>query len=119
MMVVADTPMESTRRAPLLQRWAHTPAEQLPEAHALPQAPQWLELVARLTSQPSAGLPLQSAKPALQLPTRHAPATQAATALAGAQTVPQAPQLLTVVWVFTSQPSAAERLQSAKPEAQT
>ncbi len=66
-----------------------------------------------LVSQPLAGLPSQSPKPALQLATVHAPAAQPATPLAAAQPRPQAPQCDTVVRTSVSQPLAALPSQSA------
>lgn len=91
------------------------PVQVTPEEHAVPHAPQLVELVRMFTSHPSEATPLQSAKPVLHEATRHAPDTHAGTPLATEQVVPQAPQLVTVVAVLTSQPSAATPLQSAKP----
>jgi hypothetical protein len=80
-----------------------------------PQAPQFVLLVWVLTSQPSAGLLLQSAKPVLQV-NPHAPLVQVAVALAGAgHALLHAPQWLGVERVSTSQPSAGLLLQSPKP----
>src|SRR5262249_2790788 len=86
--------------------------------HVVPQAPQFEMLVWRFTSQPSAAIPLQLAKPGLQLATAQLPATQLAVALGTEQTSPQAPQFVTLVSIFVSQPSAALLLQSAKPLSQ-
>ncbi len=87
-------------------------------AQARPQAPQSERLVRVSTSQPLAGLPSQSAKPALQEATRQAPATQAGVALAGRHTLPQAPQLVALVVTLVSQPLPRAPSQSAKPDAQ-
>src|SRR5437868_5001145 len=74
----------------------HWPLTQLsPLEQAWPQAPQ-LPGVLRAVSQPSAGLLLQSPKPARQTKP-HAPPLHTAIALTGGvQTPPQAPQLLMV-----------------------
>lgn len=75
-------------------------------------------LVLVLISQPSVGTLLQSAKAPLQLPTAHAPAWHAAVAFGSEHALPHPPQWLTLVLVFTSQPSEATRLQSALGAAQ-
>jgi len=72
--------------------------------HLVPQALQLLISVLRLTSQPLAGLPSQSLKPALHAPMAQVPLLQVAAALANAHLVPQALQLLTSVLRLTSQP---------------
>jgi hypothetical protein len=82
-----------------------------------PHAPQCATLDASATSQPLAALPSQSPKPALHEATRHAPAAQAPTPLAGAQARLHAPQCVDELAVFTSQPLAALPSQSAKPAA--
>lgn len=67
-----------------------------------------------LVSQPFAALPSQLAKPALHEATPHAPAEQPAVPFSTAgQTLPQAPQLVTLDAVLVSQPSAPP-LQSLK-----
>ncbi len=76
-------------------------------AQSVPQAPQFVALVWRLTSQPSVGSRLQSAKPAVQLPTPHVPATHAAVALGSEHTRPQPPQFRASVCTFASQPLAS------------
>ena len=81
----------------------------------MPQPPQCAVVLRVSTSQPSAALPLQSAKPVLQLATRHTPASHAATPLGASQRVPQLPQRVTVVRVSVSQPLVASPSQSAKP----
>src|SRR5439155_14713177 len=62
----------------LHEAMVHAPAAQEPVAwaglHTAPQAPQLVASAAMLVSQPSAALPLQSAKPALQLAMPQAPA---------------------------------------------
>jgi hypothetical protein len=117
----ATTPLQFAKPGSQLAT-AHDPATQaaVPFAalHVLPQAPQLLTLVCVFTSQPSAGFPLQSAKPGLQAATTHAPAEQPAVPFAIEQTFPQPPQWLALVCVFTSQPSAGLPLQFAKPALQ-
>ena len=72
-----------------------------------------------LTSQPLAGLPSQSAKPAAQAPIAQAPIAQVGVALAKAQRMPQPPQLaMSAARTATSQPLAGMPSQSAKPGAQ-
>jgi hypothetical protein len=83
--------------------------------HAWPQAPQFVELVATLVSQPSAATPLQSAKPWEQATMRQVVMAQPDVALAKEHTSPQAPQLLGSFWRLASQPSIGFVLQSAKP----
>src|SRR6266567_4308955 len=73
----------------------------------LPQAPQLFTLTWRLVSQPSLALPLQLAKPALQEATLQTLFEHAAVPLAALQTLPQAPQLLTLLVRLVSQPSLA------------
>jgi hypothetical protein len=76
---------------------------------AWPQAPQFAMLVVTLTSQPSPLLLLQSRKSALQVK-EHAAARQAALALATSrQVVPQAPQFVASVAVFTQAEPQAVR----------
>jgi hypothetical protein len=87
-------------------------------AHTLPQSPQDEVVVFRSTSQPSAGLPLQSPKPALQRSTVQVPAVHAAVAFPTRQALPQPPQLPTLDPRFTSQPLEATPSQSAKPALQ-
>ena len=71
--------------------------------HAFAQVPQWVASFLRLTSQPFATFPSQSAKFAAQL-IWHAPAVQDAVPLLVLQAAEQAPQLPTLVLVFVSQP---------------
>lgn len=97
----------------------HAPPEQTwPAAQAVPQLPQCAPSVAVLTSQPSAGSRLQSAYPAAQAVSTHAPAVQAVVACGSAQARPQAPQWAALVAVGISQPLAADPSQSPKPAAQ-
>jgi hypothetical protein len=94
----------------------HVPDEQLwPAAHTTPQPPQFVLLVFVLVSQPSLAIALQSAKPALQLATRHVPVAHPGVPLGIEHTLPHAPQLAGFVCVLTSQPLAALMSQSAKP----
>jgi hypothetical protein len=83
--------------------------------HAVPQAPQLVALV-RGASQPSPGSPLQSPKPAAQLATPQTPPTQFGVPPAAEQTLPQAPQLVTLL-SDVSQPLLAMPSQSAYPAA--
>jgi hypothetical protein len=87
-------------------------------AQARLHAPQWVEELAVFTSQPLAALPSQSAKPAAHDATTHRPPAQALVALARAQRVPQAPQLVALVLSEVSQPLAALPSQSPKPASQ-
>lgn len=84
-------------------------------AQTLPQLPQLVTLVARFTSQPSAGFPLQSAKPWLHEAMAQAPLEHLAVAFARLQTVPQAPQFCVLFRMLISHPSAAMPLQSSNP----
>ena len=81
--------------------------------HAAPHAPQFDTFVASCTSQPSAGLPLQSAYPALHAATTQDPFEHPGVALGVEQTVPQPPQFAGLLLRFTSQPSAELPLQLA------
>src|SRR5258708_3611007 len=72
-----------------------------PVVHLMLQPPQLLTSLFELTSQPSAGLLLQSLKPELQDWMAQAPDRQAAVSLLVVQTWPQAPQLLVSVASFT------------------
>jgi hypothetical protein len=77
--------------------------------------PQCAASFARFTSQPSAGLPLQSAKPGLHAAMPQPPELHAPTAFAGLHARPQPPQFAADVDTLVSQPSVALLLQSAKP----
>jgi hypothetical protein len=92
-------------------------AQTVPAPHACPHVPQLALLLFALTSQPSALLPLQSRKPAVQAPIAQCIAVQAAPALAKLHALPHAPQLVTEV-IAVSQPLAGLPSQSAKPAAQ-
>src|SRR5579871_1300312 len=63
----------------------HTPPAHagvaLGTTHTLPQLPQWFGSPLVLVSQPSSGLPLQSPKPVLHVPTAHTPPSQPGVAL--------------------------------------
>jgi hypothetical protein len=101
----------STQAAPHIMspgpahRVAHAPFEQTwPAAHARPHAPQCAVALRVSVSQPLAGLPSQSAKPASQRATTHAPAAHASAALGRLHARPHAPQWLALVWVSTQAP---------------
>jgi hypothetical protein len=85
---------------------------------ARPQEPQLLLLVRRFTSQPSARLPLQLAKPGLHVAIAHVPLAQAAVALAKAQRLPQAPQWVVALRTLVSQPLPVFMSQLPQPAAQ-
>jgi hypothetical protein len=114
----ADEPAPQVRRADAQLAPQVPPEQTWPAAQAVPQAPQLALSVRVLTSQPSAGLALQSAKPVAHATSEQPPAAQAAEALGRAQARPHAPQLVRVVWVLVSQPLEAEPSQSPKPAAQ-
>jgi hypothetical protein len=78
--------------------------------------PQWLVLVWRLASQPLDALASQSPKPEAQAAMVHTLAAQAPVALAGAQRLLQAPQLLRSVAVTASQPVLLSASQLEKPD---
>lgn len=102
------------------QSLVHTPlAHRKPAVQACPQAPQSAAAVLMLVSHPFVAMPSQSPKPAAQVVTRHAPEAQPTTATLGSeQAIPQPPQWELSASVFTSQPLAEERSQSARPELQ-
>ena len=86
--------------------------------HAVPHVPQFAKLVFRLTSHPSALLPLQLAKPLLQL-IEQTPEIHTEEAFGGlGQTFPQVPQLFGLESKLISQPSVAILLQFANPDVQ-
>ena len=78
----------------------------------MPQAPQ-LVFVVVAVSQPLATMPSQLAQPASQVPMPQTPAAHDAVAWGMLHAVPHAPQAVTVVLRFVSQPSDACELQSA------
>ena len=78
-------------------------------------APQFARLVLVLISQPLVGFESQFAKPLLQLSTAQRLPRQTGLPSAAVQAVPQAPQLLTLFVVFTSQPFSGAWSQSSKP----
>jgi hypothetical protein len=91
----------------------HTPPlHTCPAPHAVPHAPQLALSVAVFTSQPSLATRSQSAKPAAQLVTPHAPAAQAVTAWGSTHARPHPPQCDALVVVSVSQPLAAAPSQS-------
>ena len=97
----------------------HTPAEHTwPAAQPTPQAPQWALLVRVSTSQPLLATWSQSAKPASQVATAHAPAAHADVAWASRHARPQPPQCAALDVVSSSQPLVAAPSQSPKPTAQ-
>ena len=75
--------------------------------HALPQPPQLLTSSAVLASQPLAALPSQSASGLEQAEMPHTPFTQFGVPPAAEHTLPQPPQLSTLLVVSISQPLAA------------
>jgi len=93
-------------------------AEPFAKEHTFPQAPQLAALVLKITSQPSAALALQFSKPALQEIVHVPPVHKAEAFVRGGQTFPHVPQLLVLVLILISQPSAELTLQFAKPELQ-
>jgi hypothetical protein len=98
----------------------HVPALQVAvpplAGHTLPHVPQFAT-VFRLVSQPLFGFPSQFPKPALQLAMPQLPATHCGVPLAAVQTVPHAPQLVTVL-TGVSQPFVRDASQSLKPAEQ-
>lgn len=98
--------------APLLQYETAPAAE-----HTLPQTPQRNVSFRRSASQPSAGIPLQSPRPAWHEATRHSPSPHMLVARASAHVAPHAPQFDTVR-VDVSQPLVGSPSQSAKPSSQ-
>lgn len=103
----------------------HAPTPQLvPSQEAVPLVTEQLTphdpqlaVVLVEASQPSRLLPLQFPKPGLHEPISQVPAEQVAVALGRLQLIPQPPQF-EVEKMFTSQPSAADPLQSAHPAMQ-
>lgn len=80
---------------------------------ATPQPPQFASVL-RLVSQPFESIVSQLPKPAAQVSVRQPPVAHDAVAFARVHAAPQPPQLVRVV-VGVSQPSGADRLQSANP----
>jgi hypothetical protein len=100
-----------TPQVPLM----HTGEALFTAEHARPQAPQLFTSLWVLTSQPSTSMLLQFAKPPLQVKVHVLLAhTVAALARVG-QALLQAPQLVVLLVVFTSQPLPPLASQSAKP----
>jgi hypothetical protein len=79
------------------------PTQVWPAPHALPQAPQFWTVL-RGVSQPSAAMPLQSAKPGLHVWITQIPLTQLIVAFGPLQTVPHVPQFVTLELVSTQVP---------------
>ena len=98
----------------------HAPAQMPPEqvsslAQVFPQPPQLRASLARLASQPSATVPLQSAKPALHEATSQLPARQADVACGTApQVFPQLPQFEGSLVVF-AHPAPQQVSPAAQP----
>src|SRR5262245_26943709 len=76
----------------------------LAAAQTVPQAPQLLIVLVRLTSQPLPGAPSQSPRPGAQLEMPQVPFTQFGVPPTGEHTLPQVPQLLTSELDAISQP---------------
>ena len=106
---------------PALHAMAHTLFEQegvpFELLQIVPQEPQFTALVLVFTSQPFAALMSQLAKPALHA-MAHVPLEHEGVPFVPLQTVPQAPQWVAFVFLFTSQPVCALLSQSAKPALQ-
>jgi hypothetical protein len=86
--------------------------------HTVPQLPQLFASEVGFTSQPLPFMPSQLRNGELQV-MPHIAMVQKGVELGGVGHIrPQLPQLLTLFWVLTSQPSALLRLQFAKPESQ-
>jgi hypothetical protein len=103
---------------PVVHFTEHAPSAQVAVAlfveQAWPHPAQFAGSVSVFTSQPSSGLPLQSAYPCLHAPMAHEPFEQTAVAFAGAQIAPQLPQLAVSRFLFVSQPSVGSPLQSPR-----
>jgi hypothetical protein len=82
---------------------------------AMPQPPQWVELVWVLVSQPFWALPSQFANPALQAPSWQVPLLQTAPALAKLQELPHVPQCVRLLLRLASQPVFTLPSQLPKP----
>ncbi len=97
----------------------HVPAVQVAVAfaneHAMAHEPQCVASVWRLISQPLAGFPSQSAKPALHAPSTHAPMAHVEPAFGNEHVKPHAPQLDGSDVTLCSQPFDATRSQSPVP----
>ena len=91
----------SMRQAPITQM----PTELVPAGHAVPQAPQFIAAVWRLTSQPLVALMSQSEYGAVHMRMPHTPIAHEGAPLATRQVVPQAPQAATLLCVSMQAPS--------------
>src|SRR3954452_15653791 len=87
----------------------------LATTHAVPHVLQLPASLVRSTSQPSAGSPLQSPKPAGQLLMPQLPSLHQGVPFLPSQILPQPPQLVTSLVVLVSQPLPRSPSQSAKP----
>jgi hypothetical protein len=83
--------------------------------HTVPHMPQFFASVWRFVSHPSAGVLLQSAKPALQESMAHMPIEHLAVAFGRLHGVLHPPQCCASVFLSTSHPFSALPSQSAKP----
>lgn len=108
------SPSQSAR-LPVHWLTPHTPPTQLgvpvPDGQPLPHAEQLSTFVLMFVSQPSTGSKLQSSNPVAQL-TPHTPLVQLGVEWLVLQALPQAPQLLTSLSSWASQPSVGSALQS-------
>ncbi len=95
--------------------WQTPEMQASPEGQLWPQVPQLVPSDCVLTSQPSSGLVLQSAKPLEQAVMAQESVTHDDVAFGRLQARPHAPQLRLSVVRLVSQPSAAVWSQSAKP----
>jgi hypothetical protein len=111
----AATPSQSAKPA-LHEAIAHAPIAHLLVAFASPQAvlhaPQFCGSVFLSTSHPFEATASQSAKPVAHAAIVQAPLEQADVACASMQAFMHVPQLLTSLWVFTSQPFCVTPSQS-------
>jgi hypothetical protein len=113
-----EEPAVQTRSGAVQVSWQLPATHRYPEGQLLPQAPQCAVELRVSTSQPSVALPLQSAKPVVQVKPQTL-ALQVATEFARlGHALPQAPQCAVALRVSVSQPSLATALQSAKPALQ-
>ena len=112
------SPSQSAKGA-LHARIVHAPAMHAAAAcakeHVVAHVPQCSTLLDVFVSQPFAGLPSQSPKPALHAPRTQAPPLHDALALGNAQAWPQIPQFAALVPRSVSQPFAALPSQSPCP----
>lgn len=114
--VLTQVPPQSV--PPIEIEQVHRPATQVAPLplQTVPQAPQLLESVCELDSQPLLMLRSQSAYPALQGPIAQLPRTQRGVPFGIAQITLQTPQLPLSVWRFASQPLVGAPSQLPKPD---